>query len=338
MVGYIEYLAARWLAKQARRLAKQLPGIRRAEDIECVHRARVACRRLRAGLVLFADWPSPKWNRACQQQIRRVGRKLGQARDKDVQICFLADQSAQAPSLPIRVGLAALILSYQAQRESAYRKASKAAFRLERSRLLADLRTHTDQVLRREKISEGALFHCPLWEEAAEKIQNYINELLSHAASLEQSHQEAEHHALRIVGKKLRYSLEILTPVFGPEVQPTLEALETFQDLMGRLHDCQVWLLELQRWQKRKSVRWLRKKWKKAGFASEWMIQAFQAGLQWLEQGQQLAQAKLLEEAGWFWHERLHQEITHRLVPLLGQALARTKKPTGTSPDRLAVE
>ena len=50
--GY-RLLAARYIRRQVRQLAEQLDGVRAAEDIEFVHRARVATRRLRAALRLF---------------------------------------------------------------------------------------------------------------------------------------------------------------------------------------------------------------------------------------------------------------------------------------------
>ena len=50
--GY-RLLAARYIRRQAKQLAEQFDGIRAAEDIEFVHRARVATRRLRAALRMF---------------------------------------------------------------------------------------------------------------------------------------------------------------------------------------------------------------------------------------------------------------------------------------------
>ena len=52
--GY-QLLAAKYLRRQAKQLAEQFDGVRAAEDIEYVHRARVATRRLRAALRMFGD-------------------------------------------------------------------------------------------------------------------------------------------------------------------------------------------------------------------------------------------------------------------------------------------
>ena len=41
-------LTTRYLRKQVRQLSGQMVGLRESDDIEFVHQARVACRRLRA--------------------------------------------------------------------------------------------------------------------------------------------------------------------------------------------------------------------------------------------------------------------------------------------------
>ncbi|MFQ6042085.1 MAG: CHAD domain-containing protein, partial [Candidatus Poribacteria bacterium] len=57
-----------------------------ADDIEYVHRMRVASRRLRSGFALFEECFPPKRLKRWRKQIRRVTRALGDARYTDVQI------------------------------------------------------------------------------------------------------------------------------------------------------------------------------------------------------------------------------------------------------------
>jgi len=337
MESYSQYMAAVWFQRHARRLGRQLPGIRRAEDMECVHRARVACRRLRAGLGLFTDWPSAKRRRRWQRQLRRLGRKLGQARDKDVQLVFLSDQWRQAPSVQVQVGLAGLILAHQAQREEAYRKADKAADRFRNTGVLQEIWDQSRRTLRRMQVSQQELLLLPLWKDAAEKIQKYIDKLIAYAPSLQQSEDHASHHAMRIAAKKLRYSLEMLRPLLGSPVQPALQTLEEFQTLMGQLHDCQVWLMELEGFQDRKQLRQIRKKWENAELGSTWTTEAIRAAVCWLQEDRRLAQAKLLGEAGWFWQERLQEEVMDRLPRLVQKALLRSSAPSQERPRQLAL-
>lgn len=82
-------LAAKYVRKQAKQLAEQLQGVREAEDVEFVHRARVASRRLRAAMRMFRDCFDAKQLKRWRRHIRRVTTGMGDARDKDVQIGFL---------------------------------------------------------------------------------------------------------------------------------------------------------------------------------------------------------------------------------------------------------
>src|SRR5512136_884803 len=62
-------------------LSGEIAGVKEAQDIEYIHRMRVASRRLRAALPLFRtcfpDKPYMKW----MQEITEITRALGDARD-----------------------------------------------------------------------------------------------------------------------------------------------------------------------------------------------------------------------------------------------------------------
>ena len=87
-------LAARSLRKQMKQLAEHLAGARLGEDIEAIHHARVASRRLRAALGMFRVCWKRKQVKAWKKQIGQMARNLGEARDYDVLIEFLASSLA----------------------------------------------------------------------------------------------------------------------------------------------------------------------------------------------------------------------------------------------------
>ncbi|MDD1729311.1 MAG: CHAD domain-containing protein, partial [Methanospirillum sp.] len=72
-------------------LEAELQGVLRNDDIEYVHRSRVATRRIRAAFPLFAECLPTDRRRAWEKQIRRLTRSLGEARDLDVQIGFVRE-------------------------------------------------------------------------------------------------------------------------------------------------------------------------------------------------------------------------------------------------------
>ena len=70
-------------------LEAELQGVVRDDDIEYVHRSRVATRRIRAAFTLFSSCFQKQILRANSREIRRLTRSLGEARDLDVQIGFI---------------------------------------------------------------------------------------------------------------------------------------------------------------------------------------------------------------------------------------------------------
>ena len=64
-------LAARHLRLQVSALSEQVEGARKGEDIECVHQARVASRRLRAVLRMFRDcFPARRSKKRAERTAR----------------------------------------------------------------------------------------------------------------------------------------------------------------------------------------------------------------------------------------------------------------------------
>src|SRR5262245_41500249 len=77
---------AQMALKYLHALTAEMDGVRHAEDPECVHRMRVASRRLRTVLPLLAPALSRQTCARWRTQLRRVTRALGAARDTDVQM------------------------------------------------------------------------------------------------------------------------------------------------------------------------------------------------------------------------------------------------------------
>ncbi|MCW4025012.1 MAG: CHAD domain-containing protein [Candidatus Bathyarchaeota archaeon] len=68
-----------------------IDGVIENKDVECVHKTRVASRKLRAALPLFKIcFPEDKYKKWFKE-IKKVTRLLGEARDLDVQIIFIEE-------------------------------------------------------------------------------------------------------------------------------------------------------------------------------------------------------------------------------------------------------
>ena len=54
-------------------------------------------------------------------------------------------------------------------------------------------------------------------------------------------------HDMRIAAKRLRYVLELTTPVFGKGAEKAAKRAKTLQDLLGEIHDCDVTVPRVER-------------------------------------------------------------------------------------------
>jgi CHAD domain-containing protein len=89
--------AARVVASRAEEVFDHSKGVLDCGDIERLHDMRVATRRLRAALEVFEPcFPAKRWRKA-SKRVRALADALGDRRDRDVGIDFLAGLSGQLP-------------------------------------------------------------------------------------------------------------------------------------------------------------------------------------------------------------------------------------------------
>jgi CHAD domain-containing protein len=83
--------AAKILSVRSQELADHSRGVLDMGDIERVHDMRVATRRLRAALEVFAPCFPKKAHRAALREVKELADALGERRDRDVAIDALED-------------------------------------------------------------------------------------------------------------------------------------------------------------------------------------------------------------------------------------------------------
>lgn len=88
--GFNRYTAETMLPL-LRQLQQELSGVKSSEDIEYVHRARVATRRLRACFTIFSPSLPTRSAKSWKNEIRGITKALGEARDLDVQMAFVRE-------------------------------------------------------------------------------------------------------------------------------------------------------------------------------------------------------------------------------------------------------
>jgi len=239
--------------------AKEIGGVREGKDIEYVHRMRVASRRLRAALPLFSVCFGADEYRSWMQELKKITRALGEARDTDVQIDFLRSYAKKVGKTGNHKGAgdrgqAALAAEIRVFLHRLGRKRSvlqdhvvSALDDLERSGVLAGMRgalTGTKAAAGRPLRRMQAIGIPGV---AADRIGGRLEEFLAFEPYLADPDAITEHHAMRIAAKKLRYTMEVYGPVYRLSLKKPLRRVKKVQEILGDIHDCDVWIDTLTR-------------------------------------------------------------------------------------------
>jgi len=138
------------LQQQLQEMMSNLEGTRAGDDIEALHDMRVASRRLRAALSVFAAAFPPKPFAVTEKEVAKTTDALGAVRDSDVQIEFMEAAIGAAPESE-KVGLRAFVEHLQRERDQERVLLIKELNRLEKSHFVRDFHN----LLVTEDISHG---------------------------------------------------------------------------------------------------------------------------------------------------------------------------------------
>ena len=76
-------------------------------------------------------------------------------------------------------------------------------------------------------------------------VKECIARVMSFGTPLPASWDTVQLHEMRKSLKRLRYTLEIFAPVYGDKLKNHAGRIKSLQDVLGALHDCDVWLANL---------------------------------------------------------------------------------------------
>jgi CHAD domain-containing protein len=222
-------LAVLVLQRNAADFLEHAPGARVGTDPRHVHQMRVATRRMRASLRLFGDILPPQAS-SLSDELKWFASQLGPVRDLDVQIQRMRDIAGE---LDVLAALDPYGAWLEVRRESARLKLAKAF----ESRRFGAL------VQRLQRLDEWAVdatsspSNAPLFEDAPRRLSRAYKQLRKRADIVDTDSPAAEMHAVRIRGKRLRYTAEFFEPAYGKPAHELVERVVALQDLLGNLQD-----------------------------------------------------------------------------------------------------
>ncbi|MHC5083042.1 MAG: CHAD domain-containing protein [Planctomycetota bacterium] len=239
----LQLLACSFVSGQLSKLMKHLQGAKTAEEIEDVHQARVACRRLRSAMEIFGDCFDAGKLKRWKKKIRALLKSFGAARDLDVQIEFLKEVLAGIDDQhkKNRPGIQRMMLRWQQKRDAVQPKVVKAVETIQKEHLLTNIHLEVERVLFELKHLSAPAVSDAVTERAQKQIQERAVDFLGRGHCLQDPEEVPEHHAMRISAKKLRYTMEICDSALEGLLKPAIKKVKKIQTLLGDMHDCDVW-------------------------------------------------------------------------------------------------
>ncbi len=225
-------LAAAWriLGTCFARFEQQEPGARAGLNPECLHDLRVTTRRLRAALRVFRKALPPDFVHQTRARLRLLFRRMGLVRDLDIGAALLRQWANDHPDSSF----------------SAW--ANRLDARRERAWILL-LRCLKDPALRQWIEETRQQFFGPppdvdlpeariaVREVAPRIIRRRFKRTRNAARDLSPRSSETAFHELRILVKKLRYTIEFFAGVHPEMARHLCKGLCKLQDELGALQD-----------------------------------------------------------------------------------------------------
>jgi CHAD domain-containing protein len=204
------------------------PGVRLGSDPEAVHKARVGVRTLRSHLRTFARLL--EGDPLQFSQLRELGRRLGEVRDREVLLELLRGKAAELPA-PDQRGAGEALGRLEAE------------LKAERARLadFMDSDAYLDLLESLVKFAQAPAFNelaeHPAAQVAVELARRPWRRLRKAVQALPESPEPDQLHQVRILAKRTRYAAEAVAPVVGKRAERFAEAAAALQGVLGEYHD-----------------------------------------------------------------------------------------------------
>lgn len=233
------------LARQFGRLAWNEPGTRLGVDAEYLHDMRVASRRLRMALEVFAGAIPEETRARFAADLRFIGRALGRVRDLDVGLERVVAMEVEAMAEE-RAALSVFTTGL-AIRRNERRVALIEALDSERYAGLMEAA--------RGWIAAGPppgdtvpAGGAPAYHVAPRLVAEAEQALEAAYAEAERTLEPEALHAVRLEAKRLRYTLEFLSPVLGAGAPARAKRIVGLQDFLGAHQDAVTLLARLRKY------------------------------------------------------------------------------------------
>ncbi len=234
-----------WIAARALLLERGDDFFGRAAEVlekfdpDDIHDLRVASRRLREGMALFAPCYQEASVVPLAKRIKRVTGLLGNIRNTDEAILFFSSLDEETGE-HVCVAPDSLLRMLRDKRESVTKKLRSELPELVPPSLRELLHRVFNEPLLFKDSPPGVDFLGPLLDFARTSLDERLSQVLQRVPPSREADRADAQHLLRIAVKHYRYRLEILSFLVAERYAEIHSALKGYQDVLGRMHDMDV--------------------------------------------------------------------------------------------------
>jgi CHAD domain-containing protein len=227
------------------RMLSHEAGTRSGEDIEELHKMRVATRRMRGAWRVFDGAYRPRLQRRYVRELRAVAAALGEVRDMDVQLQHLEAYRAALPE-DGRAAIESLRVSWVGSREASRRRLVAMLDSRQYRDLVEDYLDFVETPGAGERAAQPGE-PTLVRDTAGSRIVAAYERVRAYETALSWADVPTL-HALRIEAKRLRYTLEYFAEVLPPSASRLIESVTVMQDHLGLVNDAHVASGILRQW------------------------------------------------------------------------------------------
>jgi CHAD domain-containing protein len=213
-----------------------------SDDMEGVHKMRVAIRRLRSAFRGFSPLLNSHFLNEFKKELKRFADTLGKARDEDVAIAALEKLRKKAKNERIKINLGKKIEKRRLKREKTQIQLTETL----KESSLEILRKHFDKAIN-EAGKHSQKTSLTAKEAGCEIISKEIKDFCDLSPSLYNPFNREKLHELRIASKRLRYAIELFSVCWGDKIVRFAREITDMQTFLGELHDRDIWIEKLSR-------------------------------------------------------------------------------------------
>jgi len=183
--------------------------------------------------------------------MRKLTKSLTRVRDLDVQIQWLEMEIAESKNQKTTPGLQRLLLRKQQKREKNQDLVHSSILNFEKTKTMEEIHRFIEANPLDEETFSPPESLIRLGKNEVDKLTKICFSYVPFITNPE--HKESLHN-LRIAIKNIRYTSELFQPIL-PDLDSFLTTFKKFQDDLGEIHDCDVWILDLDEFMEKEKKR-----------------------------------------------------------------------------------